>query len=203
MKNSLFFQVIKRIVKKARTRTLLMIIALISVNSVAWFIYATKVDSGLSARIVAWNVSFLVGEEELLQNINFEVDRIYPGMEEYSQRIDVTNTGDSSARLSYEIVSARLLDEYYEVGDLITSDALINSLANDYPFKIRIGVSNDTIGSGGSAYFYVTVDWPFESGNDTLDTIWGNRAYDFQNLYPNTESIEINLKILAVQEKRN
>ncbi len=201
MKNSLFFQVIRRIIKKAKIRTLLMIIALISFNSVAWFIYATKVENGISARIVAWNVSFLVGEDELLQEINFKIDRIYPGMEDYYRKIDVKNTGDSSATLKYEIVSARLLDEYYEVGGTITSDALLTSLENDYPFKIMTDTSLSILPIGSNAYFEVRVSWPFESGNDALDTLWGNRAYDFNAQNPGVDSIELNLRIIASQKK--
>lgn len=201
MKNSLFVEIIKRIIKKAKIRTLLMIIALISFNSVAWFIYATKVENGISARIVAWNVSFLVGEDELLQDVNFRIDRIYPGMDDYYRRIDVTNTGDSSATLKYEIVSARLLDENYVVGDTLTSEQLLNSLENDYPFRIETGRSEDLLQIGSSAYLYVSVTWPFESGDDELDTIWGNRAYDFHLENPTMESIELNLRITASQKK--
>ena len=201
MKNSLFVEVIKRIIKKAKIRTLLMIIALVSFNSVAWFIYATRVENGVSARIVAWNVSFLVGEDELLQEVNFRIDRIYPGMEDYYRRIDVTNTGDSSATLSYEIISARLLEDSYVVGDTLTSPQLLNSLENDYPFRIEVGNSMDILETGTSAYFYVTVSWPFESGNDALDTLWGNRSYDFHADNPTMDSIELNLRIIASQKK--
>ena len=199
--NSVFVEVLKRIFKKAKIRTLLMLVMLLSFNSVAWFIYATKVDSGISAKIVAWNVSFVSGEEELLQNINFKIDRIYPGMEEYSKRIDVSNSGDNTARLGYELVNARLLDEYYEVGGSISSSDLLKSLREDYPFKIMIGVSAAEVTPGSNAYFYVSVSWPFESGDDDADTLWGNRAYDYQKNNSDSESIEINLKISAVQQK--
>ena len=199
--NSVFVEVLKRIFKKAKIRTLLMLVMLLSFNSVAWFIYATKVDSGISAKIVAWNVSFVSGEEELLQNINFKIDRIYPGMEEYSKRIDVSNSGDNTARLGYELVNARLLDEYYEVGGSISSSDLLKSLREDYPFKIMIGVSSAEVTPGSNAYFYVSVSWPFESGDDDADTLWGNRAYDYQKNNSDSESIEINLKISAVQQK--
>ena len=199
--NSVFVEVLKRIFKKAKIRTLLMLVMLLSFNSVAWFIYATKVDSGISAKIVAWNVSFVSGEEELLQNINFKIDRIYPGMEEYSKRIDVSNSGDNTARLGYELVNARLLDEYYEVGGSISSSDLLKSLREDYPFKIMIGVSSAEVTPGSNAYFYVSVSLPFESGDDDADTLWGNRAYDYQKNNSDSESIEINLKISAVQQK--
>jgi len=201
MKNSIFIQVLIRVFKKAKLRTFLMLIILLSFNSVAWFIYATKVENGISAKIVAWNVSFVTGEDELLEYINFKVDNIYPGMEEYTERIDVTNSGDTNASLKYEIENARILDNYYEVSDTVTSPTLLNSLSNEYPFKIRIGVSKDIIAPNESAYFYVSVSWPYESGDDALDTYWGNEAYDFHEKNKDKESIELNLVISAVQEK--
>lgn len=202
IKDSILFQILIRVVKKTKLRTLLMLIILLSFNTTAWFIYATKVENGISAKIVAWNVSFLTGEDELLEYINFKIDNIYPGMQEYTEKIEVTNNGDASALLSYEIEDARILDSTYEVdGETITSISLLSSLANDYPFKIRIGVSKDLVAPGENAYFYVTVFWEYESGDDEADTYWGSKAYDFHDQNPDKESIELNLIISATQKK--
>jgi len=202
IKDSIFFQILIRVVKKAKLRTLLMLIILLSFNTTAWFIYATKVENGISAKIVAWNVAFLTGEDELLEYINFKIDNIYPGMEEYTEKIEVTNNGDTDALLAYEIEDARILDSTYTVDNkTITSISLLSSLANDYPFKIRIGVSKEQVSPGENAYFYVTVFWDYESGDDELDTYWGSKAYDFHKENPNKESIELNLVISASQKK--
>jgi len=202
MKNSIFFEVIKRLFKKSKLRTLLFLIVLLSLNTTAWFIYATKVDSGIGAKIVAWNVAFVTGEDELLEYINFTIDNIYPGMEEYTEKIEVTNKGETDASLEYEIKSARILDSEYTVDDsAITSISLLSSLANDYPFKIKVGVSKDIISPGDEAYFYVTVYWDYESGNDEADSYWGNEAYDFHEVYPDKESIELDLVISAIQQQ--
>lgn len=203
MKNSLFLEITKRLIKKTKIRTLLLLIVLLSLNATAWFIYATKVDTGIGAKIVAWNVSFVTGEDELLEYINFKIDNIYPGMEPYKQKIDVTNQGESEANLKYEIEKVRILENEYVVDELtITSDSLLYSLANDYPFKIKIGVSNNEIKPGEQAYFYVEVIWDFESGNDEQDSYWGNKAYDFYEANPDTESIELNLIVSAIQKKQ-
>lgn len=203
IKNSIFFEVLIRLVKKTKLRTIILLIILLSLNTTAWFIFATKVDSGVGAKIVAWNVSFVTGEDELLEYINFKIDNIYPGMEAYTQKIDVTNKGESEAGLNYEIKSARILDNEYIVdGDVITSISLLSSIANDYPFKMRVGVSNSEIQPGEQAYFYVTVSWEYESGNDEQDSYWGNMAYDFHEEYPNEDSIELDLVISAVQKKQ-
>lgn len=200
MKNSTF-KVLKHILKKTKLRTLIMFIILLSFNSTAWFIYATKVENGISAKVVAWNVSFVTGEDELLEYINFDIDNIYPGMETYTEKIEVTNNGETNAKLKYEIKNARLLEYYYEVnGTSVTSDSLLSSIANEYPFKIRVGVSNEEIKPGEQAYFYVTVSWDYESGDDEADTYWGNKAYYFHE-NNDKSSIELNLVISAVQTK--
>jgi len=200
IKDSILFQILTRVFKKSKLRTLLMLIILLSFNTTAWFIYATKVENGISAKIVAWNVSFVTGEEELLEYINFKIDSIYPGMEEYTEKIEVTNNGDTDAILAYEIENARILNNYYEVNNTISSNTLLASIANDYPFKIRVGVSKEKISPKEDAYFYVTVFWPYESGNDELDTYWGNQAYDFHKDNSDKESIELNLIISAKQK---
>ena len=199
MKNNL--KILQKVIKKTKLRTLLLLIILLSFNSTAWFIYATKVENGISAKVVAWNVSFITGEDELLEYINFNIDNIYPGMEPYTEKIAVTNNGETNAILKYEIDDARLLDLYYKVDTSLSSNELLASLSNDYPFKIRVGVSNDEIAPGEKAHFYIKVMWEYESGDDEADTYWGTKAYDFHEQYKDKNSIELNLVISAVQKK--
>lgn len=199
MKNN--FQILKKVIKKTKLRTLLLLIILLSFNSTAWFIYATKVENGISAKVVAWNVSFVTGENELLEYINFNIDNIYPGMETYTERIAVSNNGETNAILKYEIEDARLLDLNYKTSESLSSEELLGSLSNDYPFKIKVGVSKQELEPGDSAYFYVTVLWDYESGDDEADTYWGNKAYDYHEKNGDKHSIELNLVISAVQQK--
>lgn len=200
--NKKIIKTLARILKKTKLRTLLLLIILLSFNSTAWFIFATKVENGISAKIVAWNVAFVTGEDELLEYVNFNIDNIYPGMETYTEKIEVTNKGESKAKLSYEMESARILDSIYDVDDnTITSISLLTSLAHDYPFKIQIGVSEEEIMPSEKAYFYVTVSWNYESGNDEADTYWGNKAYDFYEKNGDKDSIELNLVISAIQKE--
>ena len=60
------------------------------------------------------------------------------------------------------------------------------------------GLNNGTATSGS---FVIKVEWPFESGNDELDTLWGNKAYEFYSVYPDSNSIEIQLSLIATQQK--
>lgn len=107
---------ITRIIKKIQIKNILILIVLLVFNSYAWFIYATKVSSGLSAHITSWNVSFRAGENEITTNVIFEVDKIYPGMETQTKKITALNTGEMKAILSYEIKKIRILDKEYIVG---------------------------------------------------------------------------------------
>lgn len=108
--------IIFKIVKKVKLKMVLLLIVLLSFNSYAWFIYATKVSSGISAHITSWNVSFRAGEDEITTNVVFEVDKIYPGMETQIKKLTALNTGEMKAVLSYEIKKIRILDEEYIVG---------------------------------------------------------------------------------------
>lgn len=194
-------EVIKRIFKKSKLRTILLLIILLSANTTAWFIYATKVDSSISASVVAWNVSFDGNDNELMQKFNIEVGSIYPGMEPFTKKVEVTNKGEASAKLSYEIVEARILDEEYVVDSSLSNESLLNNLANNYPFKIEIGSSKEELDPKEGSYFYVNVNWDYESGNDELDTYWGTKAYDFNQSNPDESSISIKLIITAIQKE--
>ena len=91
-------------------------------------------------------------------------------------------------------------DNYVVDGEVITSEGLINSLANDYPFIIDIGVSNlEVTPNGGEEQFYIRVNWAYESGDDALDTYWGNQAYDYHLANPDAPVISLRIKISVVQ----
>lgn len=201
MKKFTMKRVMHVIRKRVKLGTLLLFMLTFSINTFAWFIYATKVDSGVTAHVKAWNVSFEVGSDEITENIHFDISDIYPGMTVYTDSVTVKNNGESKASLSFELNSVTIFEEVYEVveGTGLTSDSLLYSIANDYPFKINLAFSNSTINSGGTETFSITVSWAYESGDDLSDTFWGNKAYDFHSLYPDSPSISLNLEVSAVQ----
>ena len=55
----------------------------------------------------------------------------------------------------------------------------------------------------GNGSFKITVEWPFESGNDENDTLWGNKAYEYYSVNPNEQSIALNLTLIATQQNKN
>ena len=81
----------------------------------------------------------------------------------------------------------------------LENESLIDYLKTAFPFKIDISASNNIIDIGGSESVTIRVYWPYESGNDELDTQWGNRAYDYHEANPDSPSITLVLKISATQ----
>lgn len=201
MKNKTFIRTIKVIKKRVKLGSALALLLTFSVNTFAWFIYATKVDSGVTAHVRAWNVSFEVGEEEIEEYMSFNISEIYPGMATYTDRITIKNKGESDANISFEVVSVSILGEVYEVttDGSLTSDDLLNSLSYDYPFQISLYTSNNLIAPESEETFNLKVFWPFESGDDETDTYWGSKAYDYSISNPDDPSIILNIKASAVQ----
>lgn len=191
----------KHLKKRFKFRHLLILAILLSANSFAWFIYANKVEGGVSAKIKSWNVNFEINGESGVNYIPFNVDVIYPGMPVFTQTITINNHGETAARLSYEVESASILGEVTQASadGAVTPDLLLNSLRNDYPFKINPTFSNSVVNPGETQTFMFTLQWPFESNDDETDTYWGSKAYEFSEAHPDTPSIVINMKIIATQ----
>lgn len=193
-------EVIKRVLKKVKLSTVLLLFFLLSTNVFAWFIYTTKVDSNITAHVKAWDISFTVGSTELSQEINFDITEVYPGMTPYHQKITATNNSETKAKFTYEIISASILGETYKIGSNLTSEELSQKLANDYPFKVIFNTDNHLMEShGGKGEFSLSVTWPYESGDDAKDTYWGNKAYLFKKSNASVPSISLVVKINAIQ----
>ena len=48
--------------------------------------------------------------------------------------------------------------------------------------------------------FNVSVKWDYESGNDELDTYWGNQAYLYKESHPDEPCIQISIKLYVTQD---
>lgn len=191
---------IVRILKKIQIKNIIILILLLIFNAYAWFIYATKASSSIDVHISSWNVEFTVGDDESSTNIIIDVDRVYPGMEKFEKNITVRNKGEIKAELDYTIVSITVLGEKFEIRENVTSDELEEKMKTEYPFKINVYKDDTELVQGiGPGIFSVTVEWPFESGDDELDTLWGNKAYEYYSTDINKKSIEIEAKLTAKQ----
>lgn len=189
---------IKKIFKKIRFKTLFLLAITLASNSFAWFIYTTEVSSNITTKVREWKVTFDADGENIEKEITINIDSLYPGMEDYSETLTASNSGESRATIIYELKEATVLGD-----DLMTlnleNNALIEYLKTAFPFKIDISSSNDVIDIGASESITIRVYWPYESGNDELDTQWGNRAYDYHEANPESPSITLVLKISATQ----
>ena len=108
-------EIINFIRKKIKLRTLIVLIMLLVFNTYAWFIYSTKVRGSLTAHIVSWDLEFVAGHEDTSTNVDFSVDRIYPGMEDYSKIVTANNRGEMPAKLTYKIIFSCMLQFFNAV----------------------------------------------------------------------------------------
>ena len=199
----------RHILKPSR---LIFLIVLLAANTFAWFIYATKINTDVSVHVRAWNVTFENGDTEIANDVNIVVDSVYPGMEDYEYQIKAYNRSEVDATMTYQILSARILNQEYITveqktsqglpileGDL-TSAQLESKLANDYPFSITLATSSGTIEQGtGVETYTLNVVWPYESNDDETDTLWGVNAYQYKQSNPSNPSIAISIRVTITQ----
>lgn len=194
---------ILKIIKRIRLSSLLLLVVLLTFGSYSWMVYVTKVSTGLSAHVIAWDFDFVTNDEESTE-IVFNVEQIYPGMPDFSQTVTVKNNGELKGELSFEIKKMEILGQVYQISDSVTANDLMNMMKNDFPFEITVevvGQSDNIIDVGGAKDVSVKLKWPLDSGNDELDTEWGEAAYDFYKANPTGTSvhIELLLKIRQIQ----
>lgn len=195
-KKKVFFRIFKRI----KLKTIFLLAITLASNSFAWFIYSTKVSNSMTAHVKSWNVNFEVGGGSHEEEVFFNVDSVYPGMNTVTQEIIATNKGETAATISFEIVEASVVGENLFLDPSITSNNVLAKLTNYYPFKVELYVSNATVAPhGGQEKFIASFNWPYESGDDEKDTYWGRRAYEFNKTNPDEASISLKIKISASQ----
>lgn len=188
------FETIKRI-----RYFLIFAILLLSVNAYAWFVYVTRVDSSITARVRSWNVMFQVHDNDIASEVTFNVGDIYPGMPDYNDYASIVNTGETSGEAYFVIKSVQIFNDEYTDDDY-TSDELLDILNDDYPFEIDISLTNTTVAPGHTERFNIDITWPYESGDDETDTYWGNVAYNFLQTNPQASCITITAEIRVNQE---
>ena len=195
-------ELFKIAIKRVRISTLILLLITFASTSFAWFIYATKISAGITAHIEGWNILFTANDNAISETVNFVIPNLYPGMTDYSDSISAYNLGEKNATISFEILSVTILGVTYTIdGTTLTSSMMVNKLASDYPFEILLSLSSQNLTpTSGSTTFAIDVSWPYESGNDALDTMWGNQAYTYMNNNPGANCIEISVRISAIQD---
>ncbi|CCY45844.1 unknown [Clostridium sp. CAG:1193] len=202
----------QRIKKVIKPKNIIVLIILLTSNTFAWFIYATKVQNEMSAHVGAWDILFESGDSPIVDYINVSIDNMYPGMEDFHYELKAYNKSEVGASLTYTLLSADIMgDVYYtkegrneaneEVTETdLTSEELIKVLKDNYPFKFDFSVSSSNLDADiGEAFYYIDANWPFESGNDELDTKWGIKASEYKKQHPDKPSIILKIKIYISQ----
>lgn len=189
---------VKKLKKKLRRSTLFFLVLMLITNSFAWFIYTSKVSNSINAHVKSWLVTFDQDGNPLEDTVEFTIDSIYPGMKDFTDSITISNSGETTAYITYQVTSIKVFDEVLDTSSY-TSDELISFLNTKYPFLLTFEVSDDEIETSNTSSFNVKLSWPYESGRDELDTYYGKKSYDFSQNYPEENQIEIVVKIKASQ----
>ena len=104
---------LKQIKKRIRKRTLFFLVIALIANSFAWFIYTNKVSNSITTGVRSWKITFDQDGQDLEENVEFNFDDIYPGINTQVKQIDITNNGEMTAYISYQIESIQIFDETY------------------------------------------------------------------------------------------
>ena len=197
-------KVLRVLKKSVRLKTMIFLILILVINVLGWYIYVSEVSSDITTHVKAWKIDF---DNSVNQDIDFIVEDIYPGMETQTKEIELTNGGEMDAVVSGMVTQMRILEDTYVAdGTDVTSEDLIDSLSNDYPFSVKFYMDGEEITQkdveiNATATIVIEISWPFESGDDATDTYWGNAAYDFMNENPDTPCIQISAKVIANQKE--
>ena len=186
--------------KRLRRRTLFFLILTLMANTFAWFIYSNKVSNNITTGVKSWKINFKQDGVDIVNNVEFKIDSIYPGMSDYTNSLSITNIGETAANISYEVEEIKILDEFYN-SDMYSSTDLINRLKDNYPFKMNFSINNQEVRTGQTSEFTFSLVWPYESGHDEADTYWGKKSASFKEQYPDKEQIAIKVKIIAGQKE--
>ena len=177
----------------------------------AWFAYSGLKRVSADVDIQSWYIEMKKDGESVTNNIVISLENIYPGMDTVTEIVKIQNEGDSDASLSYHVISARIFDTNVEaVTTGPNQKSLENILSHDYPFHININLSKHYVKkTNDETDFEVSISWPLDSGNDSLDSLWGRNSYDFQaqenerhslnNSYEIRPSIQIVIELAAEQ----
>ena len=197
-------------------RTIFMLSLTLIFNTYAWFLYVTTVSTNMQVHVDAWSVNFEVDSQTVEREFDFVISHAYPGMEDISRTVTISNSGEKIADISYSIASLRILEDVYIVrselstteiaaltGDEteVTATEMARMIAEDYPFLITITADTAQLAVGGSGAITMGFEWDYESGDDDLDTQYGVDSYNYYQSNTGSPAIEVKIKIKAQQHR--
>lgn len=154
-------------------------ISFISIT-LAWFAYSGLAKVGTDIKVKSWYIEFEKDKQKVSNDVVISLSDIYPGMDQVNEKIDIKNLGDSDAQVNYSITSVRVLDEDLNI-DSYEGGQLEDEMAHNYPFHINIALNKKYVKAHDDfSELNVSVSWPLDSDNDSLDSTWGSKAFNFQ-----------------------
>ena len=204
----------RRTKHRVTLRTLFLLSVTLIFNTYAWFLYATTVSMNLTAHVDAWKVQFEVDETLVEREFDFIIAHAYPGMDDKSQVVEIRNSGERPADITYSIKKIRIFDDEFisteyaqELGTVpvdttvLTEAQLLSKIQNDYPFRVSVQTALQTLAIGQSSTLTITFEWDYESGDDETDTDYGPRAYEYYEDNVGEPAIQAIIKIVVVQHQ--
>lgn len=195
-----------KVFKRYKLLFLIMLFFLLVSNTFAWFLYNKVVSADISGSVRAWDVKL---DGSANSEVVFEIDELYPGMSDFDKSLNIENNGGSTAMVSLTLNSFTLFGVEYKVGNTYTDEAGVSktyteedllNIFSTYPFKMSFNVTDSELSPGQAADIIFHVDWPYESGNDELDTYYGQEAYNFKEANPSGKAIIIKIGIESTQK---
>lgn len=146
---------------------------LLAINSFAWFVFISNGNADIHADVISWDIVFL-DEKEQSETLNVVLSRLYPGMDDFSQKIVVQNRSDLNAKIDYVVEGITIFGEEF------VSDDYKKALEEEFPFSITFGYEKETILINEKTRFIISASWPFESSNAYYKL---NSLYTYSSMY--------------------
>ena len=141
-------------------RSVLMLGFLLVFNVFAWFIYISKVNTEMDIHALSWDVVFSEGGNAV-KDVIIDLD-VYPGMEEYTHSISVTNSGETDANLYFDTKSVTLFGIELLSSDM-TEEEKQAALVNQLPLTIDYEFTNTVVNQSRNSSFTINVNWEYEN----------------------------------------
>ena len=149
-------------------------ISMISIT-LARFACTKTVSSNMNINLKSWNVRITKNNTNVNNTFSININDLYPGAQTFDETYTIHNDGDIAAKISYNIKSFRIFNTEYTT----TNSISFAQLERDYPFVLSFTHGSRYLAPGSTSTFNVNCQWPLDSGNNELDTQYGQMAYDF------------------------
>lgn len=148
------------VTSKNKYRYLIFVLSifLLSIGTFAWFtvpFVSRAISELVSARIAGFKVEFSDINDNVSEVFSYNLETVFPGMDDYTVTFNAVNKGDIDAKISGSV------NNVVFAGHNIDSTAFVS----DYPFKHNFKLYNDVsvISPEQSTKIFYTFGWDYES----------------------------------------